>query len=230
MENPDLVLQETGDSQIWSHSSPADCHSRQTIKARPDHPEWSLLPEVFQAIYSRRHHPQVDLFATRFNNKLPQFVSLVPSLPTQPANLLTQPFNQILHRNMSNLNLHAYSVARLLWGSDSTNWGSSESSNQISLWSKVNHFTKWRHTNKVDFGAPSIKFIVGLLYLLQDRKLQPSTIDGYRSAITDKLENSTVNVRKTGNLARLLDSFHRDRPKSVVRIPLNPLTGPLLSI
>ena len=35
--------------------------------------EWSLYPEVFQAICTRWHHRQVDLFATRFNNKLPQF-------------------------------------------------------------------------------------------------------------------------------------------------------------
>ena len=40
--------------------------------------EWSLHPKVFQAICSRWHQPQVDLFATRFNNKLPQFVSPVP--------------------------------------------------------------------------------------------------------------------------------------------------------
>ena len=40
--------------------------------------EWSLQPEVFQAVCSRWHQPQVDLFATRFNNKLPQFVSPVP--------------------------------------------------------------------------------------------------------------------------------------------------------
>ena len=40
--------------------------------------EWSLHPEVFQAICSRWHQPQVDPFATRFNNKLPQFVSPVP--------------------------------------------------------------------------------------------------------------------------------------------------------
>ena len=36
--------------------------------------EWSLLQEVFQAICSRWHRPQIDLFASRFNNKLPQFV------------------------------------------------------------------------------------------------------------------------------------------------------------
>ena len=35
--------------------------------------EWSLLPEVFQATCSRWHRPQIDLFATRFNNKLPLF-------------------------------------------------------------------------------------------------------------------------------------------------------------
>ena len=142
--------------------------------------EWSLLPEVFQAICSRWHQPQIDLFAMRFNNKLPQFVSPVPdslavavdalslpwenldayafppvailgkvverlqdspckriiliapgwpnmpwfwdlvimssqiplSLPNLP-NLLTQPFNQIPHRNLTNLNLHAWLLEHL---------------------------------------------------------------------------------------------------------------------
>ena len=137
--------------------------------------EWSLHPAVFQAVCSRWHQPQVDLFATRFNNKLPQFVSPVPDpqawvvdalslswedldpyafppaailgkvveklqdypcnriiliapgwpnmpwfwdlvamssqiplcLPNIP-NLVSQPFNQVLHRNLSNLNLHAW--------------------------------------------------------------------------------------------------------------------------
>ena len=137
--------------------------------------EWSLLPEVFQKLCNRWHQPQTDLFATRFNHKLPQFVSPVPdslavavdaltlpwedldayafpptailgkvveklqdspckrlillalgwpnmpwfwelvamssqvplSLPNLP-NLLTQPFNQIPHRNLTNLNLHAW--------------------------------------------------------------------------------------------------------------------------
>ena len=137
--------------------------------------EWSLLLEVFLSICKKWHQPQVDLFATRFNHKLPQFVSPVPdplavavdaltlpwedldayafpptsilgkvveklldsryqrviliapgwpnmpwfwdlvamssqiplSLPNLP-NLLTQPFNQIPHRNLTNLNLHAW--------------------------------------------------------------------------------------------------------------------------
>ena len=137
--------------------------------------EWSLIPEVFQSLCRRWHQPQIDLFATRFNYKLPQFVSPIPdplavavdaltlpwedldayafpptailgkvveklldtpckrliliapgwpnmlwfcdlvamssqvplSLPQLP-NLLTQPFNQIPHRNLTNLNLHAW--------------------------------------------------------------------------------------------------------------------------
>ena len=137
--------------------------------------QWSLLSKVFQPICSRWHRPQIDVFATRFNNKLPLFVSPVPdplasavdalslpwedldaypfppaailgkvvenlqdspckriiliapgwpnmpwfwdlvamssqiplSLPNLP-NLLTQPFNQTPHRNLTNLNLHAW--------------------------------------------------------------------------------------------------------------------------
>ena len=40
--------------------------------------EWSLHPEVFNQICLRWHLPKLDLFATRYNCKLPQFVSPVP--------------------------------------------------------------------------------------------------------------------------------------------------------
>ena len=81
-------------------------------------------------------------------------------------------------------------------------------------------FTKWCLTNQVDFRAPPLKAIADfLLHLFQDKKLQPGTIDGYRSAIADKLGNSTINVSKDENFTRLLDSFHRDRPKGRRGIP-----------
>ena len=57
------------------------------------------------------------------------------------------------------------------------------------------------------------------MYFFEDRKLQPSTIDGYRSAIADKLGNSSLNISKDESLTRLLDSFHRDRPKGRRGIP-----------
>ena len=81
-------------------------------------------------------------------------------------------------------------------------------------------FTKWCITNQVDFRSPPVKSVADfLLYLFEDKKLQPSTIDGYRSAISDKLGNTTVNISKDDNLTRLLESFHRDRPKGCRGIP-----------
>ena len=81
-------------------------------------------------------------------------------------------------------------------------------------------FTKWCITNQVDVRAPPVKSVADfLMYLFEDRKLQPNTIDGYRSAIADKLGNSTLHISKDENLTLLLDSFHRDRPKGRRGIP-----------
>ena len=81
-------------------------------------------------------------------------------------------------------------------------------------------FTKWCVTNQVDFRSPPVKSVADfLMYLFEDKKLQPSTIDGYRSAIADKLGNTTVNISKDDNLTRLLESFHRDRPRGRRGIP-----------
>ena len=81
VENLDLLFQETSDSKSPTHSRPAECGSRQAIHARPDHPDRVVSPSrVFLTICSRWHRPKIDLFATRFNNKLPVcvFVSPVP--------------------------------------------------------------------------------------------------------------------------------------------------------
>ena len=81
-------------------------------------------------------------------------------------------------------------------------------------------FVRWSEENKVDFQSPSIKQIVDfLLFLFQEKHLQPSTIDVYRTAIADKIGNNHVNISKDENLTRLLDSFHRDKPKGKRGIP-----------
>ena len=81
-------------------------------------------------------------------------------------------------------------------------------------------FTKWCDTNQVDFRSPPVKSVADfLMYLFEDKKLQPSTIDGYRSAIADKLGDTSINISKNYNLTRLLESFHRDRPKGRRGIP-----------
>ena len=172
MENLDLVYQKSSISQSPTHPRRAEGGTRQAIQTILT--EWSLLPEVIQTICSRWHQPKIDLFDTRFNNKLPLFVLPVPdplatavdalslpwedldsyAFPPEPSwasggevaglpmqenhsdcswwpnmpwfwdlvamssqiplsfsclpNLITQPFNQIPHRNLTNLNLHAW--------------------------------------------------------------------------------------------------------------------------
>ena len=79
MENLDLVHQKSSNSQSPTHSKPADVVADKLSRlGQAIQTEWSLLQEVFQTICSRWHRPQIDLFATRFNNKLPLFVSPVP--------------------------------------------------------------------------------------------------------------------------------------------------------
>ena len=72
----------------------------------------------------------------------------------------------------------------------------------------------------MDFRSPSIKEIADfLLFLFQERGLQPGTIEGYRTAIADKVGNTRINISKDENLTRLMDSFHRDKPKGRRGIP-----------
>ena len=80
--------------------------------------------------------------------------------------------------------------------------------------SKWTVFGKWCESHEVDFRSPTVNQITEfLLYLFKDRNLQPSTIEGYRTAIADMVGNSEFNISKDENLTRLLDSFHRDKPK-----------------
>ena len=170
--------------------------------------EWSLLQEVFQTVCSRWHRPQIDLFAMRFNNKLPLFVSPVPDtlatavdalslpwedldayafppiailgkvveklqdtpckriiliapgwpnmpwfwdlvamssqIPLSLPNLLTQPFNQIPHRNLTNLNLHAWLLEPQQSRSKVSlrQWQQELRGSTRSVWGKVDHFYK----------------------------------------------------------------------------------------
>ena len=57
--------------------------------------EWSLLPQVFQKVCERWHRPQIDLFATRFNNKLPLFVSPVPDPRATAIDALSLPWGDL---------------------------------------------------------------------------------------------------------------------------------------
>ena len=96
VEDLDLVYQKSSHPQSLTHPRPAECGSRQAIQASQTiQTEWSLLPEVFQTICNRWHRPQIDLFATRFNNKLPQFVSPVPDPMATAVDSLSLPWEDL---------------------------------------------------------------------------------------------------------------------------------------
>ena len=57
--------------------------------------EWSLLPEVFQAICSWWHQPQVDLFCHQVQQQLPQFVSAVPDPLAWAVDALSLPWEDL---------------------------------------------------------------------------------------------------------------------------------------
>ena len=147
-------------------------------------------------------------------------------IPLSLPNLLSHPFNQTPHRNLTSLNLHAWLLEPQQSRSRASlrQWQQElrplkenppdQSMRQVAI------FTKWCITNQVGFRAPPVKSVADcLMCLFQDRKLQPSTIDGYRSATSDKLGISPINISKDENLPHLLDSFHRDRPKGRREIP-----------
>ena len=81
-------------------------------------------------------------------------------------------------------------------------------------------FVKWCRSHEVDFRSPSVNQIADfLLHLFTQRNLQPCTIEGYRTAIADMVGNDKLNISKDENLTRLLDSFHRDKPKGRRGVP-----------
>ena len=154
----------------------------------------------------------------------------VQSDPTEPA-FLAQPVNTALQSDPSQKSDKSKSPCMAPRATSIKEQGFSEAvaarieapqrgSTRSVYEAKWSIFTKWCVTNQVHFRAPPVKSVADfLMYLFENRKLQPSTIDGYRSAIADKLRNSPFNISKDENLTRLLDSFHRDRPKGRRGIP-----------
>ena len=84
--------------------------------------------------------------------------------------------------------------------------------------SKWSVFQRWCTEKQVDFRNPSIGDICNFFwYLFNDLNRCPSTIEGYRTAIADTLGNTRQNI--STEIARLIASFHRDKPKSSRSIP-----------
>ena len=64
-----------------------------SIQARPDHPNRVVSPSRGLPLNMQQVAPaQIDLFATRFNNKLPLFVSPVPDPMATAVYALSRPW------------------------------------------------------------------------------------------------------------------------------------------
>ena len=255
--------------------------------------EWFLDQQVFNLLCSNWGLPQVDLFATRFNFKIPRFVSPVPDQRAWAMAALSQSWEDLevyafplvsaqpsglqgggsgLSQNDSDSPRMAQHALVLGPGESIRSGSLPASSTQESGYSAVQRssaqepqqlessclaprscviqeqgftdevaarieapqrrstravykskwaiFVKWCDSHKVDVRSPSISQIADfLLYLFKERNLQPSTINGYRAAIADMVGNNRLNISKDENLTRLLDSFHRDKPKGRRGIP-----------
>ena len=72
----------------------------------------------------------------------------------------------------------------------------------------------------MDFRAPSIKHICDFMCFLFNKKdRHPSTIEGYRTEMADTLGNASLDISNNAEIARLIASFHRDKPKSARNLP-----------
>ena len=81
-------------------------------------------------------------------------------------------------------------------------------------------FSKWCTQKQVDVRSPSIKDICDFLcYLFTDLNRRPSTIEGYRTALADRLESTGLCISANLEVSRLIASFHRDNPKCARMIP-----------
>ena len=73
---------------------------------------------------------------------------------------------------------------------------------------------------QLDLRNPSISSIWNFFwYLFHDLNRCPSTIEGYRAAIADTLGNSNLHISSNTDIARLIASFYRDKPKVSRSLP-----------
>ena len=93
VENPDLVFQKTGDCQSLTHSTRLNVVADKL--SRLGHPNRVVSPSKGLPINMQQVAPASDLFATRFSNKLPLFVSPVPDSLAWAVDTLSLPWEDL---------------------------------------------------------------------------------------------------------------------------------------
>ena len=79
LETPSLVQPKADCFTSQAYSGSPECHCRQTVPAQTGNSDGMVSPSgSFQPPLQEMAQTEIDLFATRFNHKLPKFVSPVP--------------------------------------------------------------------------------------------------------------------------------------------------------
>ena len=90
LETPSLAQPEGDCVTSPTHPGSPECHCRQTVPTQTGDSDRMVSPSGdFHLLCRRWHAPAVDLFATRFNHKLPRFVSPVPDRLAWQADALS---------------------------------------------------------------------------------------------------------------------------------------------
>ena len=77
--NPNMVSSEEQNSSCETHSGQIQYQADRLSRIlKPIQTEWSLYQSVASLIFLMIGHPNIDLFATRLNNRLPLYVSPIP--------------------------------------------------------------------------------------------------------------------------------------------------------
>ena len=188
-------------------------------------PPVSLIPQVISKLRDQCCRSMI-LIAPGWPN-MPWFWDLVdlsvqiPFRLPQIADLVTQPFNKLQKQESHQLQSSCLApriIAIQEHGFSHEVAAQMEAPQRSST--RAVYKSKWFHSHEVDFRAPSENQIADfLLYLFKERNLQPSTIEGYRTAIADMVSNHNLNISMDENFTRLLDSFQRDKPKGRRGVP-----------
>ena len=169
---------------------------------KPIKTEWALDQTVANSVFQMLNFPNVDLFATRFNHRLPLYVSPVQDYKALAIDALSMDWNH----------LHAYAFPPFILIPAVLEKIRQHQCRIVLIapfWPQ-----NWCHTKKVNpISAPITVIADFLIFLFSEKKCQISTIKGYRSMISNTLKFKTGNrIGSNPVLSELIRSFELQRP------------------
>ena len=197
----------------------ADCLSRLD---KPIKTEWALDQTVANSVFQMLKFPNVDLFATRFNHKLPLYVSPVQDNKALVIDALSMDWNHLhayafppfilIPAVLEKIQQHQCRIVLIAPFWPQQQWFSTSSSISVSYDSSAtNSKTLDSIQRKICSSKPptSRPSCLGVIkQSIQEKKCQISTIKGYRAMISNNVKFKTGNrIGSNPVLSELIRSF-----------------------